>query len=97
MAWQKKNTAEHKEFVDLGHGMHVIPLHDPVSGAEHKLQIVVGHDHCTHCGHVSSRSGLDEIDVKGHVQQQIDELNLSHDNQRAYARKHGIPVRGVKR
>lgn len=93
MAWQKKNTAEHKEFLDLRTGMHIVPVHEPDSGAEHKLQIQTGHDSCSLCGHVKPKTNLDEIDAKKLIADELTALNLSHSNQRAYARRHGVPVR----
>lgn len=96
MAWQKKNTAEHKEILDLRTGMHVVPLHDPVSGAEHKLQINVGHDSCPHCGHCMPKTNLDELDVPKLIAEEIASLSASHANIRKYAQKHGVPMRGSK-
>lgn len=95
MAWQKKNTEEHKEMVDLRTGMHLIPLIEPNSGAEHRLQIVIGHDACAACGHVKPKTNTDEIDPKQHIKQEMTALEQSHANQRAYAKKHGVPVLGA--
>lgn len=94
MAWQKKNTPQHKEFLDLRTGFHIVPLHEPDTGAEHMLQIQTGHDSCPHCGGVKPKTNLGEIDAKKIIADHIDALNLSHSNQRAYARRHGVPVRG---
>jgi hypothetical protein len=91
--WQKKNTTEHKEVLDLRTGMHLIPLIDPESGAEHRLQFNVGHESCPHCGHVKPQDELEKIDVKKIIAEEIDALNMSHASQRAYARRHGVPVR----
>lgn len=92
--WQKKSTAEHKEVLDLRTGMHLIPLHDPDSGSEHRLQIVTGHEHCHHCGHVKPKDNLESIDTQQIIANEIAALNLSHANQRAYAAKHNVRVRG---
>jgi hypothetical protein len=96
MAWQKKHTTEHKEVLDLRQGMHIVPLHDPESGAEHKLQIRTGHEltSCPLCGHVVPCTSLGEIDIQKHIADEIAALELSHANQRAYAAKHKVPVRG---
>lgn len=94
MSWQKKNDPQHKELLDLRTGMHIIPLHEPDSGAEHKLQIETVHDSCPLCGHVKPKTNLGEIDAKKLITDEIAALNLSHNNQRAYARKHSVPVRG---
>lgn len=96
MSWQKKNTAEHKEVLDMQTGMHIIPLIHP-SGAEHKLQINVRHESCPHCGHVHPQTELGELDVKKIVE---DEIALLNQNQAAvadYVARHRLPVRGKTR
>lgn len=96
MAWQKKSTPEHRETVDLRTGMHLIPLIEPESGAEHRLQINIGHQACPHCGHAKAAGNLDELDVAKIVADEIAELNLSHGDMAAYAAKHRVQVRKVK-
>lgn len=93
MSWQKKNTAEHKEVLDLRTGMHIIPLIEPETGAEHKIQVVTGHEFCHHCGHVKPQTSLEEIDTQKIIADEIEALNVSHANQRAYAEKHNVTVR----
>lgn len=94
MAWQRK-----REYLDLQTGMHVLTLHDPESGAEHKLQIMTGHDFesCHHCGHVKPKTNLDELDVQGLIAAEIESLNKSHANQTAYAKKHRVPIKAAKK
>lgn len=86
MAWQKKH-----EFLDLKTGMHVVRLHEPDSGAEHIIQNNVGHHSCLHCGHVKAQNILD---IQQHIAGEIEALNKSHGDQREYAAKHKVPVRG---
>lgn len=93
MSWQKKRTPQHKEIMDLRSGMHIVPLYEPESGAEHVLQIQTGHDYCPHCGSVKPKDSLGEIDTAKLIADQIAALNTSHRNQREYARKRGVPIR----
>lgn len=89
--WQKKS-----EVLDPKTGMHVIHLHNPETGGEHTVQIVVGHDACPHCGHAVAKTNLEEIDPKYHLATEIAELNLSHANMVAYAEMHKVPLRKTK-
>lgn len=89
MAWQKKG----QDFVDPRTGYHVIPLIEAESGAEHKLQITVGHDSCPHCGTVSPKTNLGEIDTQAIIAGEIASLNMSHGLIQEYAKKHRVAVR----
>lgn len=89
--WQKKS-----EVLDPKTGMHVIHLHNPETGGEHKLQIAVGHDSCSHCGHAVAKANLADIDPKYHLATEIAELNLSHANMVAYAEMHKVTLRKAK-
>ena len=89
--WQKKS-----EFADLRTGMHVTTLHDPETGAEHKLQIQIGADCCPHCGHATPKTNLGELNIAEHVSNEIAARNQSHADMRAFAQKHRVQVRPAK-
>lgn len=76
-------------------GMHVFHLEEPVSGAEHKLQICIGHDSCPLCGHVIPKTNTGELAPYEYEKQELANLDHSHGNQDAYAKKHQVPVRKV--
>ena len=89
--WQKKD-----EFVDLRTGMHVITLTEPISAAEHKLQIEIGANSCPHCGHITPKTNLGDLDVAGHVAAEIASLRKAHADGQAYAAKHRVKARPAK-
>jgi len=83
--WKKRH-----EIVDTRTKMHVITLHEPDSGAEHKLQIMIGHDSCPHCGHITLKDG---IDAAQHVANELALLNQSHAAMKEHAERHRAPLR----
>lgn len=85
-----------QEYVDLELGHHVIRLRNEHSGAEHLVQIVLGHDACPHCGVVKAKDNLGEHDPAVHVERVLAELNRSHEQMLAYAKQHGVAVRGAR-
>lgn len=89
MSWRIKN-----QYVDAEIGHHVIELHHPGTGAEHILQVIVGHHGCPTCGHVRLVDNLDEINIKKIVSEHIEKLNASHAQVEAHARKHNVPLIG---
>lgn len=89
--WQKKH-----EFADLQRGMHVITLHEPETGAEHKLQVTIGPEACPHCGHLTPTSNLGELNLAEHISNEINALNQSHAQMRAYSQKHRVKIRPAK-
>lgn len=93
MAWQKKVTNGEADFINAILQMHVIPLHDPDTGAEHKLQVMLVHDSCPLCGHCTPKTNLGEIDTPKLIAQEIASLNQSHGNIRTYAKKNRAPIR----
>lgn len=93
MAWIKKTGAD---FLDMRTGMHVITLHDPDTGAEHKLQFFIGVECCPLCGKVPHKTETGHIDVNKHVEETISMLEENHVNQREHAKKHRVPIRKAK-
>lgn len=89
MAWQRK--AGH-ERIDLKTGMHIIPLHCPDSGAEHLLQINIGHGSCPHCGGVEQNKFAETYNPHAEVEAAIAALNESHKRQREYAERHKVKI-----
>lgn len=87
MSWQIK--AQHVDELLL---RHYIEIHDPETGAEHHVVIYTGHNSCPACGHVQPHNNLGEIDVKALVKEEIALLEVSRQQTRAHARKHGIPI-----
>lgn len=90
MAWQVK-----EQYVHKGIGHHVVHLHEPTSGAEHILQIVIGHEACDVCGHVKVAENVAELDPRALIENEIAELEKAHAQAHHYARKHGVPVVGA--
>ena len=91
MAWAKQT-----EHLDLRTGYHVITLSDPETGHTHKLQIQTGADSCPSCGHVRPKTNHGQIDPKKHIEEELMALTKSHADQRAYAAKHRVKVRGAQ-
>ena len=91
--WQKKITADHKEVVDLRTGFHIIPLIEPETGAEHKMQITIGHASCPHCGHVTPRGNLGQLDTQQLIADELEALNQSHLAMRQHATKNRVQIR----
>lgn len=89
MSWQVS-----RQHVDKALGHDIIHLHEPQSGAEHIIQIIVGHQSCPVCGHVRPKTDLGDIDRHAIIAQEIANLELSHANAEAWARKHRIPILG---
>lgn len=87
MTWLKK-----AEFADLRTGMHVVTLTEPDTGAEHKLQVQIGADTCPHCGHCAPKTNFGEIDMPKLIAEEIAARNKSHNDMRAHAQKHRVPV-----
>lgn len=85
MAWQVK-----EQYLDEAMGHHVIHLHDPEVGALHVLQIIVNHDACPLCGHVSPKTNLGDIDVKAIIAEELQNLEKSRENERSHARTHRL-------
>lgn len=88
MAWQVK--AQH---LDKRLGMVIVHLHEPESGAEHRLQICVGADSCPLCGHVHIKTNLGQVDARAILARELEQLQADHAQQEAYARKFNIQVR----
>lgn len=90
MSWEVK-----LQQLDKRLGMVIIHLHEPDSRAEHKLQIMVGHDACPHCGHLTLKTNTGDLDPRALLAEEMKLLEASHAQQDAFARKHGIPLRRV--
>ncbi len=88
MSWKLK----HHEF-DHTVQRHYAVLHDPATGAEHHLAIYTGHDSCALCGHVQPKTNTGELDFKAILQEELANLEASHAQSVAYAKKHNIPVK----
>lgn len=82
----------HSQHLDLGAGFHIAELRDEY-GNRHLVQLATGHDTCVACGSVHRKEGLEELDPRALINAVLDELNASHDSQKAYAKKHGITVK----
>jgi len=89
MAWQK----QHQETVDLRTKMHVMTLHEPETGAVHKLQIMIGHDSCPHCGHITLKDEVGDTDVAQHVANELESLTQSHAAMMALAKRRKALIR----
>lgn len=85
MSWQVRN-----QYLDRQIGHHVVHLHDPNTGAEHVLQIIVGQESCPTCGHVKVSENVNEISPREIIAQEIAELEKAHAQAQSYARQHGI-------
>lgn len=84
MSWNIK-----KQYVDERLGMHIVHLEESESGAEHRLQICIGHESCPHCGHVSLLT-VDHLDPKAMIRAEIAMLEASHKQQKDYAARYGV-------
>lgn len=88
MSWDLK----HHHF-DHTLQRHYAVLHDHETGAEHHLVIHTGHDSCPHCGHVQPKTNTGELDFKAILAEQLANLEQSHAQSVAYAKRHNIPVK----
>ena len=87
MSWQLK---EH--HLDKHLGRHYAILHEPVTGAEHHIIVLTGHDTCATCGHVQPKTNTGELDFKEILKSELEALEQSHAQSEAYAKRHGIPI-----
>lgn len=71
---------------------HYAVLHDPVTGAEHHLVIYAGHDSCPTCGHVKPKTNTGQLDFKAILKEEIANLEKSHAQSVAYAKKFNVPA-----
>lgn len=88
MSW---NLKEH--HFDHTAQRHYAVLHDPATGAEHHLVIYTGHDSCPTCGHVQPKTNTGELDFAAILSEQIANLEQSHAQSVAYAKRHNVPVK----
>lgn len=86
--WQRK---AHEIVKALG--MHVFHLEEPISGAEHKLQICLSHDACPLCGHVVPKTNTGDLDPYAYEKAELAALDKAHANMDGYGKKWGVPVR----
>lgn len=63
------------------------------TGAQHRLQIAAGFDHCPHCGHVVPKNNLGQIDIRAIIARELESLERAHAQDIAWIRKHNIPAR----
>ncbi len=88
MSWKRV-----KRVVDKAIGMDIFHLEEDRSGAEHKLQIVIGHDSCPLCGHVVPKDNLGQIDPAAHERAELAALETSHANMDKYIARTGATVK----
>jgi len=90
MAWELKQH-------DFDHtvGRHYAILHDPATGAEHHLVIFTSHSSCPTCGHVKRNDATGALDFKAILKEELANLEKSHAQSTAYARKFNIPAAKV--
>lgn len=82
-----------KHHIDKTLGMHIFYLEESQSGAEHRLQIEIGHDSCFLCGHVIPKDNLGKIDPYEFERRELAALQFSHDNMDLYAKRTATPIR----
>ena len=87
MSWQMKD-----QHLDKALGRHYVTLHKPETGAEHHLIVLVGHDSCPACGHVTPKDNVGDLDFKAILKSEMAALEESHAQAHKYAAKHGVPV-----
>ena len=87
MSWQKKS-----EHLDKRTGIHHVILHEPESGAEHHVQILVGHGVCHSCGAVHQVAKDGQLDIRARIDSILANLQASHDAMEEHAVKHQVPV-----
>lgn len=90
MSWQRKTHHIIKAI-----GMHIFHMEEPVSGAQHKLQICIGHDSCPLCGHVMPKDNLGKIDPFDYERRELMALELSHANIDTYGKRTHTPIKSL--
>jgi hypothetical protein len=86
-----------KQHINYALGMHVLWFEEALSGASHRLQILIGHEFCPLCGHVWPKTNTGELDPQAFEAAELVALTQSHANMDAYGKKNGIPRRRLLR
>jgi hypothetical protein len=86
-----------KQYIDYATGHHVFWFEEALSGASHRLQIIIGHESCPLCGHVWPRTNTNQLDPQAFEAAELAALAQSHANMDAYAKKNGVPRRRLLR
>jgi hypothetical protein len=86
-----------KHHVDKALGMHIFHFEEALSGAKHRLQILIGYDSCPLCGHIWPKTNTGEINPFDYEARELAALHAVHANMDHYAKRTGAPVKKVRR
>jgi hypothetical protein len=89
--WQVKPGHEHNH-IDGRSLQHNVHLFDDVTGAEHRIHLLLKADSCPACHRPFPKDSLGHLDPKAAVADALKMLGANLEAVMAYAHEHGVPI-----